>query len=149
MNIYRTTDTKLVESVLADPSCYTPEDGGVAYYEFEAPDDPRIIYLVVEDRHTFGVIVFMPMSQSLYQVHVSFLPERRVGAIQGFRAACRWLLESTATSIVGFVPESNVLAQRFATLAGFRRAGMLPCAFLRNGQAEPLIVYEVHKCLVQ
>lgn len=145
----RTQDLELVRSILTHPELYdwmgddfTPERP-----YFEPNPDPRIWYLLCFDgEELLGLLMFVPQSHVLWDVHCSLLPSARGKTAEAARGAFRWMFALThCRRIVAAVPRFNRPAAALCRIAGLKLYGVNPKAFLRRGSLHDLLLYGISK----
>lgn len=83
----------------------------------------------------YGFCAFHPLNGVTYQAHVCFL-KYAYGetALSAFKEMLQWMWKNTkAERIVGYVPDYNHLAARFAVRAGFEIFGVNQKSWMKKG----------------
>jgi len=146
----RTSDLALVRHILTEPEAYA--SSGDDYVQerswFRVNEDPRIWYVlpVFDEALVLGLIMFLPRSCVLWEVHLVLLRVRHRPRGRFILAgALRWMFEeSSALRIIAEVPACNRLAVRLASqvMTGF---GVNPHAFMKGGVMQDLVQFGVDK----
>lgn len=138
-------DILLVSSVLDHDDVFVPVNGyscrveGETAYGFLSNGG---VYVLMPNE--LSVLIFVPISENMFNVHIAFLPQGRGKlAVTATLNAFKWMFENTScTKIIGFESVENKAATRFVSLLGVDVEGRLKRAG-KNG--EDMIIYGLCK----
>lgn len=149
MRIERTHDMVLVRAIVTDPGVwpFVSDDGCGGPEGFEPVDAEGVFHLIAIDKEPMGHYYYHPLNFGLYQGHQTTLPgQRGRKAIRALKMANEWMFDHTpARALVGMTPESNQAAIRVAKWAGMKDDGRIAGGWIKDGQAEDLILSTITK----
>jgi RimJ/RimL family protein N-acetyltransferase len=136
----RTTDYKLVRSIMTHPKLYPwcTDDFSPAAEDYSPPEHEAVWYVLVKDAgELLGLFAFVPQNGICWELHTRLLPEAwGPRALEALRCVIAWLWENTSCRrLVTNVPTFNRLALRFGRAAGLVEFGRNELSFLKNGVA--------------
>lgn len=107
------------------------------------PDTLPFYYLKVDG---YGLLIGEPKDLNVYEVHVALNEESRGLAVYICREAIRWFFDNEdCNKITAAIPSFNHHAMRIAKYVGFSSAGTREKAFIKNGKAYNLNLFELNK----
>jgi hypothetical protein len=146
----RTFDLDLVRSIMTRPEIYAglSDDFYPSAEEFRPNGSEAVVYLIAyddvkQDGELLGLFITHPINAVLWETHHALLPicwgarAHQVGV-----AFERWLWANTqAQTALGFTPECNRLAVRFARRHGLKECGRIPSGYQKGGVLCDLLVF--------
>lgn len=137
MQIERTFDYELVNSILTHPEIYKTiaDDAAPPIEKYKTPESEEIIYLVAAGE-PIGVMIYHPTSSITVDCHVQVLPQHRKQYAKAFgEAVINWLWKNTSfLKINAQIPFCYPNVCEFAVLNGFEVEGTNKCSYLKNNQ---------------
>ncbi len=154
MTVDRTFDYELARSIITDPYIYdhVSDDNSPSAKEFQPVQSELMWYLIVRDEEeVLGCFLFVPQNSVCFEVHTCILPNALGSrAREAAQMAKEWMFtHSPAERIVTNVPETNILALKFAKAAGLKEYGLNPRSFLKHGLLLDQTMLGVSKCQQQ
>lgn len=139
MQVQRTTDMRLVRSIITHPLVYPwcCDDAAPKVEDFDPlpANGDQVLYVLVADWQAQGVFAFFQQNAVTTEAHTCVPPEMWGRTHWAARAAIEWVFKHTAFQrIVTSVPQDNPLAARLAGRAGMTHYGHNPDSFLRKGR---------------
>lgn len=146
----RTRDFELVRQIMTSPQNWAAgaDDYAGAPEDFRPREDEGIVYaLAFDGAELLGLFVLAAHSAVEYEIHTRLLPNgygaRATAAIRG---VCAWFFETMSCKrIVGAVPETNRLAIRYASAAGFEQYGFNRASYAKGGQLIGQVLFGISK----
>lgn len=112
---------------------------------FFLPKDLPFYYLKVEPG--YGLLIGEPKGIDVYEVHVALLPNARGRAIEICTEAIKWFFENeqSCNVLTASIPSFNNLSKRLAKMVGMETTGVRYGAFLKDGRAYDLHLFEIRR----
>lgn len=107
------------------------------------PDTLPFYYLKVDG---YGVLIGEPKGIDIYEVHVALNENARGAAVDICREAIQWFFDNeSCNKITAAIPCFNHHAMRLAKYIGFVSVGTRENAFIKDGRAYNLNLFELNK----
>ena len=148
--IERTFDYPMIRRMATHPMLYeaSRDDFTPPASEYSPVENDAIIYLAANVNDIpQGILMMIPFSPILYDVHISFLPEMwGEKSIQAARAAFQWMWDNTpCVRIQAQIPEDNTHALQLALNSGMIAFGKNDKCYLKQGMLRDMILLGISK----
>ena len=144
----RTYDKKFIRKCVTSPAVWRMSvDDTTSKINpelFFMPKNVPFYYLKVNKG--YGLLIFEFVGGGVYEGHIALLPRARGRAIEICEKAVKWFFENEDCHTVrGTVPAFNNLAKRLAKHIGMESVGIREGAFLKDGIAHDLYIFEIRR----
>lgn len=146
----RTMNMKLVKDIVTDTSIWPriSDDNAPTPEDWQPVEHADIWYLLVrEGEKLLGLFIFTPENSVSWQIHLCLLPcaygeKTRIA----LREVTKWIFQNThCLRITGSIPMHNRLAMKFANDSGWKRYGINPDSYLKNGKLHDQILFGISR----
>jgi RimJ/RimL family protein N-acetyltransferase len=136
MEIIQTLDESAIKAIVTSPKIWPQVSDDYSNLETYKPPIDGVIWLDVVERESLGMYMVHRHNGILYEIHTCLLPTAwGAKALQAGRLVLDWVFSKTdCQKLITHVPETNVLALRYAKRCGMAVEGVNRQSFLKNGQ---------------
>lgn len=150
MTFERTIDYDLIKQIVTHSKIWPhiTDDFSGKPEDFNPIQHESAFYLLVkEEREVLGVFALYPKNRICWEVHTCLLPTAwGKRARHAAKDGMRWIFEHTeCLRLITDVPEYNVLALRFAHMAGMTQFGINPKSYMKNGKLHDVTMLGISK----
>lgn len=151
MTLTRTTDERLIRSVIEHPELAQDMYEGVAAVPFHdsiyylAPMDERHADGAVADE-LLGIVAYIPVNPVTWNPHIGILPAHRGRGTEVMSESLRWMFENTpCRKVVAHPPVFNKRVIRLFEKCGFAVEGESPASFPWRGGLHDRLLMGIEK----
>lgn len=146
ITVYRSLDVGLLYEIGSDPKVFdeTTEDGQT----IDSLDNDVINTIVLglyseEHKKHIGLVKLKPMTKNAYDAHIKILPQYRGEMAMEAGAAIWKEIKRTleGATIYSTVPTCCGNVEKFLEKFKFRKSGVIPKAWEKNGERHDLTIY--------
>lgn len=145
----RTHDKKFVHACITNPAVWRMSadetTSKINPALFFIPKDLPFYYLKVDPG--YGLLIGEPKGIDVYEVHVALFPEAKGMAVEICTQAIKWFFdnEPSCNVLTASIPSFNHLSKRLAKMVGMDTVGTRHGAFLKDGRAYDLHLFEIRR----
>lgn len=149
IRLERTFNPQIVNAIFNNKDVYDfiCDDFGAGYFDSKPllDVDDVYCYLCKEDGASFGVVLYLPFRNQVYDVHVACLKEYRGPKFTRAtkQSIVRLFTETNALSIIATCPTLNKPLLSFAVGAGLSRIGTMKKCYTKGGKVHDLALFEI------